>query len=237
VTGRTGRVGRALRRAYASAAATIFPVRWKEFHELRYWKTRKQQEGELSNKHYSYFYTEHFGLDKAFYSDKVILDIGCGPRGSLEWAGMASQRMGLDPLADKYLRLGADRHGMEYLHAPAEAIPLAEGSCDVVCSFNSLDHVENVEQAVREIGRVTKPGGLFLLLVDVNHPPTACEPHELTPRMLIDLLQPAFVVLDLKLYCPTDGGMYRSIQADNQAAAPESTKERGYLSARCVRRN
>jgi len=53
-------------------------VRWKEYHELRYWKARKNAEGVLKNTWYEYFYTTHFGLDATYYTNKVLLDIGCG---------------------------------------------------------------------------------------------------------------------------------------------------------------
>src|SRR5690554_1767232 len=103
---------------------------------------------------------------------------------------MARRRIGLDPLADDYLRLGADDHAMEYISAPSEDVPLEDASCDSVFSFNSLDHVEDVERMIGEIKRITRPGGRFLLLVEVNHPPTACEPHELGVRPLLTMLAP-----------------------------------------------
>lgn len=58
----------------------------KGMHELSYWKNIKAKEGVLSNRHYMYFYTTHFGLDEAFYKGKKILDIGCGPRAA--WNGL-----------------------------------------------------------------------------------------------------------------------------------------------------
>jgi hypothetical protein len=76
-----------------------FPVRHKERHEMEYWKSRVAAEGRLKNGHYLELYTSHFGLEPEFYRGKRILDIGCGPRGSLEWADMAAERIGLDPLA------------------------------------------------------------------------------------------------------------------------------------------
>src|SRR6185295_17511419 len=91
--------------------------------ELAFWESRIQQQGVLSNDHFEYFYTAHFGLDKAYYRDKTILDIGCGPRGSLEWATQAHTRVGLDPLAHAYRRLGTDRHAMQYVACGAEQIP------------------------------------------------------------------------------------------------------------------
>jgi ubiquinone/menaquinone biosynthesis C-methylase UbiE len=211
------------------------PVRWKESNEMRYWKGRKKAEGVLSNKHYEHFYTTHFGLDASYYKDMVILDIGCGPRGSLEWASMASRRIGLDPLAKEYLRLGANHHRMEYMDAPSEKIPLQDAECDAVFAFNSLDHVEDVDETLREIKRVTRPGGIFLLLVEVNHPPTACEPHELTPRTLVGSLKPEFDCESLHVYKPAVHGMYQSIHADEKLPQPEETREIGYLSAKFIR--
>lgn len=215
--------------------SAIFPIRWKEFNELKYWKGRKKEEGQLSNEHYRHFYTTHFGLDPSYYRGKVILDIGCGPRGSLEWASMAARRIGLDPLAKEYLRLGADHHRMEYIDAPSEHIPLEDGECDAVFSFNSLDHVEDVGRTLNEIKRVVRPGGVFLLIVEVNHAPTPCEPHKLRPDTLLDALTPEFACESLRVYRPTGEGVYRSIRADQTLPHPEATREVGYLSARFVR--
>jgi ubiquinone/menaquinone biosynthesis C-methylase UbiE len=228
-------VKRLLHRAISPLAARLAPTRWKRLAELHYWKDRKRAERVLANDHYERFCTAHFGLDRSFYEGKVVLDVGCGPRGSLEWASMAALRIGLDPLADRYLRLGTDRHRMEYLCAPAEEIPLDDASCDVALSFNSLDHVEDVARAVAEIKRVTRPGGTFLLLVEVNHPPTACEPHTLSPRELVGMLEPAFSCEEVEVYRPVEEGMYESIQAGEKAPDPLDTRVRGYLSARFTR--
>jgi len=210
-------------------------VRWKEYHELRYWKARKNAEGVLKNTWYEYFYTTHFGLDATYYTNKVLLDIGCGPRGSLEWASMAARRIGLDPLAGEYLKLGAAAQQMEYIDAPSEQVPLPDAACDAIFSFNSLDHVEDVDRTISEIIRVTRPGGIFLLLVEVNHPPTFCEPHQLHPVGLLDALQPAFRCETLDVYRPTAANLYLSVRAGELFSEPQQTHEPGYLSARFVR--
>ena len=67
-----------------------------------------------------------FGLDKRFFGDKRILDIGCGPRGSLEWADNATETVGADPLVGVYRRLGTDRHRMKYVEAGAERLPFPD---------------------------------------------------------------------------------------------------------------
>lgn len=87
---------------------------------LAFWRSRLNDQGTLTNDHYAHFYTAHFGWDRAFYRGKCILDIGCGPRGSLEWAAAADLRIGLDPLASAYRQLGTKRHSMYYVAGGAE---------------------------------------------------------------------------------------------------------------------
>lgn len=219
----------------SSITGKLSYIKWKEFNELNYWRQRKQIEGVLSNSHYKHFYTAHFGLDDSYYINKIILDIGCGPRGSLEWASMAKRRIGLDPLAEEYLKLGANQHQMEYICSPSEDIQMKDAECDAVFSFNSLDHVENVDQTLNEIIRITRPGGLFLLLVEVNHPPKVCEPHELTPNNIVESLKGDFICECLQVYKPVVIGMYQSILEDKKVSNPECTKDNGYLSARFLR--
>jgi ubiquinone/menaquinone biosynthesis C-methylase UbiE len=224
-----------MRRLIAKIATTLSPVRWKEFNELSYWRKIKKAEGVFSNHHYKHFYTTHFGLTDSDYNKKIILDIGCGPRGSLEWASMATRRIGLDPLAKEYRSLGANQHQMEYIDSSSENIPLKAAGCDVVFSFNSLDHVEDVDQTLREIKRVTRLGGIFLLLVEVNQPPTDCEPHQLTPRALVEFLKPEFICERLDVYRPVLSNMYQSILEDEKYPPSEIMEDIGYMSARFVR--
>jgi SAM-dependent methyltransferase len=208
----------------------------KEAAELSYWKGRKDAEGRLSNAHYEPFYTTHFGLPPAFYAGKKVLDIGCGPRGSLEWADMAAERVGLDPLAEEYLKLGAAAHKMRYVAAPSEAIPFPDAHFDVVCSFNPLDHVADLDRTVAEIARVVCPGGLFLLLTDVNHPPTVCEPISYSWDVL-DRFRPFFVVLEERRYEKRGKGMYDSIREDIPYDPGDATPRYGILSAKLQRKN
>lgn len=145
-----------------------------------YWNDRAALEGVLGNAHYEHVFTAQFGLERSFFDAKRVLDVGCGPRGSLEWAANAAQRVGLDPLVERYRELGIERHAMQYAAAPAERMPFPDASFDVVATLNSLDHVDDVDAAVAEITRVAAPGATWLLTVEVGHEPTATEPHSLT---------------------------------------------------------
>jgi len=66
---------------------------------------------------------------------------------------------------------------MKYVAATTDAMPFTDEYFNIVSSFNSLDHTEDCDQVIAEIFRVLKPGGLFLVLTEVNHEPTACEPQ------------------------------------------------------------
>ena len=180
------------------AIARLFPRTWKEWNELDFWKSRKRL-GTFSNDHFEHFFTRHFGIDRRFYAGKRLLDIGCGPMGSLEWADGALERVGMDPLAADYLKLAADAQEMQYVTALSESIPFEDEHFDVVSTFNALDHVEDLRKTVAEIQRVLKPGGLFLLMTDVNHDATDCEPQEISWDV-VDLFRGALDVLDEKHY-------------------------------------
>nr|AYC79421.1 class I SAM-dependent methyltransferase [uncultured bacterium] len=116
-------------------------------------------------------------MSEALFSGARMLDIGCGPRGSLEWATQARERVGLDPLAGEYQKLHERTHAMRYVTGNVERIPFDDGHFDVVSTINSLDHVDDVQVAVGEITRVTREGGMLLLFCDVGHEPTPTEPQ------------------------------------------------------------
>jgi ubiquinone/menaquinone biosynthesis C-methylase UbiE len=148
----------------------------KKRAELLYWQLKKVREGTLTNQHYEPFYTTYFDLKKEDYQGKKVMDIGCGPRGSLEWATMAAECIGLDPLADSYLKLGAVKHRMRYVNSGSESIPFSDNYFDFVTSFNSLDHVDDLDKSISELIRVLKPNGLFLFIADIHDEPTITEP-------------------------------------------------------------
>ncbi len=157
----------------ASGISTIM----KYNSELLYWKYKKLREKELTNWHYEYFFTDYFKIEKDWYKGKKVLDIGCGPRGSLEWVSdIADEAIGLDPLSDNYLKLGAINHKMKYVNSSSENIPYPDNYFHIVSSFNSLDHVDDIDSTISEIKRVLKPEGYFLLISDIHPKPTITEP-------------------------------------------------------------
>ena len=195
----------------------------KEHAELAFWRSRAETEKQLSNSHYAFFYTTLFDLRLDDYRGRRILDVGCGPRGSLEWAEGASERVGLDPLVASYKAFGIDRHKMSYVEAPSEAIPFADAYFDTVTSFNSLDHVDHLEQTLGEIGRVLRPGGRFLLIVEINHRPTPTEPVSIQHDALKARLHGDYDVLSWRCYpLPPDHQIYAAVRNGTPLASPPS---------------
>ena len=202
----------------------------KRRHALDYWVQRVREEGTLANEHYEEFYTSHFGLDRDFYCGKRVLDIGCGPRGSLEWADMVDERVGLDPLADKYRQLGTHQHKTSYVNASAEEIPFPDAFFDVVCSFNSLDHVDDITQTVSEIIRVIRGGGLLLVLTAVHSKPTIREPQTFRWEVVKRFAPPMTLVRQRRLEFSAEG-IYASVREGIEFDETDNTDRKGVLCA------
>jgi SAM-dependent methyltransferase len=159
----------------------------KERSELQFWEEWVEHNGrEPETEYYRNFMLAMGGLDDPeFFRDKICIDIGCGPKGSLTWLdGIARAAIGVDPLVEKYMRFGIAEHAMLYVASGAESLPFASGYADVVFSMNSLDHVGNVVQCCQEIRRVLKPGGHFIGSLNLDEPPTPTEPWTLTEDFL-----------------------------------------------------
>jgi len=232
--------GRKLVHQLAHGVLPVMPKRVgvaiKHMQEMAFWKDRHAADsGELRNAHYRYFYTSYFDIDVEEYRGRSILDIGCGPRGSLEWANCAKERVGLDPLADRYRTLGTARHRMQYVCVPSEKIPFPDEHFDFVTCFNALDHVEDISRTLSEVNRIIKKNGTFLLITEINHAPTFTEPHSISEELL-DRLSEGYVLSTVRL-CQIRGDhdVYGSLR-DNIPYTGGSDAGPGLLSAKMIKK-
>lgn len=224
-----------LRRAVLSIASVSPGLRrlFKERDEIGYWKKRFKDEVTLKNAHYQFFFTDEFGLTLEDYEGKHVLDVGCGPRGSLEWCTLAASTTGADPLVGEYLKLGAQDHRMTYVEADAENLPFDDGQFDIISCFNALDHVESIEGSLTEMHRCLAPGGTMLLIVEVNHPPTLAEPHFISPEWLTEWLSRTFdIVTEKKTGVREDHNIFRSLREGTDFREGEA----GVMALRLVKR-
>ena len=97
-------------------------------------------------------------------ADAVILDAGCGPGGTSALLQRYGKVVGLD-LAKEAVELARKHEGLAVVRGSVGTLPFADGSFDLVTSFDVLYHraVGDDGAAVREAARVLKPGGWFLL--------------------------------------------------------------------------
>jgi SAM-dependent methyltransferase len=100
-----------------------------------------------------------------------VLDVGTG-EGQLArvaaGAAGASRVVGVDPswrqLAEARQRAG----GPGYLRGEAVALPFPDAAFDAVLACLVFEHIEGMDRAIAEVGRVLRPGGRFLFFL--NHP-------------------------------------------------------------------
>jgi 2-polyprenyl-6-hydroxyphenyl methylase/3-demethylubiquinone-9 3-methyltransferase len=98
---------------------------------------------------------------------KKTLDVGCG--GGLlseELARMGCVVTGVDPSEQSLeaARAHARQEGLaiDYRQATGEALPFPDATFDLVCCCDVLEHVDDLPRVISEIGRVLRPGGIFL---------------------------------------------------------------------------
>jgi len=94
--------------------------------------------------------------------DRDVLEVGCGTglilKALAERGGSAT---GVDLSAGMLSK--ATERGLRVAQGSATELPFADESFDVVCSFKVLAHVTEIKQAMREMARVTRPGGRLFL--------------------------------------------------------------------------
>jgi SAM-dependent methyltransferase len=99
-----------------------------------------------------------------------VLDVGCG-EGQLSRlaAGLPVERVtGVDPTWAQ-LDVARRRGGqVGYARAAAADLPFVSGSFDAVVACLVFEHIDDVDRALTEVGRVLVEGGRFLFFL--NHP-------------------------------------------------------------------
>ncbi|MFO0645397.1 MAG: methyltransferase domain-containing protein [Polyangiales bacterium] len=90
-----------------------------------------------------------------------VLEVGCGTGLILERIARVAERAeGID-LSPGMLEQARQR-GLSVREGSATELPFADSSFDLVYSYKVLAHVPDIEKALAEMARVTRPGGTIL---------------------------------------------------------------------------
>lgn len=93
-----------------------------------------------------------------------VLDIGCGAGFLSNYLATRGHHVtGLDASRESLREAGLHTAGnrVQYDEGDALALPYAEGTFDVVCAMDFLEHVQDPARVIAEAARVLRPSGLF----------------------------------------------------------------------------
>ncbi|KDN52213.1 S-adenosyl-L-methionine-dependent methyltransferase [Tilletiaria anomala UBC 951] len=96
-----------------------------------------------------------------------LLDVGCGGGiATIEMAAAGFNVTGLDASAISVKaaeKMAKERSlSIQYVHGSAYSLPYHDDSFDAVLSSDVLEHLHDVRQALKEVTRVLRPGGVFV---------------------------------------------------------------------------
>lgn len=120
------------------------------------------------NTNFSVYNYYHEQVKNNLAENQVILDVGGGKKCS--FAMDARKFTGI-----KLIGLDVSQEELDYNHdldkkivfdiASGERVPLDDSSVDMITSSSVLEHLEILENALREIYRILKPGGEFISVI------------------------------------------------------------------------
>ena len=99
-------------------------------------------------------------LQEALPDRGDLLDLGCGPR---------DQALPVRHLGFRYVGIDIEGETADLL-ADAHAIPFRSGSFDAVLAYAIFEHLQNPFDAVAEVARVLRPGGVFVGVIAQGEP-------------------------------------------------------------------
>jgi SAM-dependent methyltransferase len=93
-----------------------------------------------------------------------VLDVGCGEGRFCRMLGERGARtVGIDPTTPFLAEAKRLQDGGRFVRSVAERLPFADKSFDLVVTYLTLIDIADYRAAIREMGRVLRPGGRLLV--------------------------------------------------------------------------
>jgi SAM-dependent methyltransferase len=102
-----------------------------------------------------------FNLNYDFFNNKDILEVGCGATGIIFFLENAKTRIGIEPMDVNDLIEDWKRPFIR--KGIGEKLPFEDSSFDITVCFNVLEHTLDPAKLIREVYRVLRDNGDFLL--------------------------------------------------------------------------
>ena len=115
--------------------------------------------------------TVYFGLLRSHLGQDRparVLDLGCGMGGFLQGlADLGGEGVRVVPSDISQESLGhcAERGFPHGVLSSGYSLPFADGSFDLVCMFDAIEHIPDDRRVMREVARVLRPGGRIFVSV------------------------------------------------------------------------
>lgn len=97
----------------------------------------------------------------------TLVEIGCGTGEVLAHLPPGIRYVGFEKsefAVTEAKRRWGSRSGALFQVAPAIGLPLADQSADAMLAVYVLEHLRNPKEMLREVGRIVKPGGIFIVV-------------------------------------------------------------------------
>jgi len=140
-----------------------------------------------------------------------LLEVGCGDGYGTEYLAEKCPNVTLtaiDPNADtiKFAQNKYTRESISFVQYNSDKIPYDESAFDVIISFQVIEHVENDYAFIKEIHRVLKTGGVFIVTTPnrihrLKPGQRSWNPYhvrEYYPQELVSLLERCFLSVEGK---------------------------------------
>ena len=162
-----------------------------------------------------------------------VLDCACGTGYGvrlLREQGLAAQVIGVD-IAPASIDYAWQHHGVGsvvYLCASADRLPLADGSVDVLTSFETIEHVPDDHALIEEFYRVLRPNGQLIVSTPNQWPlkDTPFHVREYDRQSFVAVLEPRFDCLEI---CNQNSGSETPLNRGQTRGIIATTRENEQL--------